>query len=105
VGFDRQIRFDLSLEALPHVIQSVPVASTLAGWFNSAVNAWVVRATVEGSLDNPQLRMRQPIVDNVATPLWQGFGSPVFSTVTSPLRWAFGGVAVSPETTAQPVSP
>jgi hypothetical protein len=65
VGFDRSINFDVQMAVLRGMFRDIPVVSWIANLVNSAINNVFLSVRVEGSLDEPNVRVVQPLVDTI----------------------------------------
>lgn len=65
VGFDRTIGFNVRFETMPSVFQGIPVVGWLSGLVDTAINKVLLSVRVGGTLDEPQVRIVQPIVQPI----------------------------------------
>jgi hypothetical protein len=65
VGFDRSIDFDMHMSMLRRAFGGVPVIGWLGQMVDSAINSVLLSVRVGGTLDEPQVRLVQPLVDAV----------------------------------------
>jgi hypothetical protein len=65
VGFDRSIDFDVQMTTLRSMFKGIPLISWLGSVLDSTINSVFLGVHVGGTLDEPEVRVVQPLVESL----------------------------------------
>jgi AsmA-like protein len=63
IGFDRSLDFDADIQMVRRFVQDIPVIRTLVRWGGDILNDILLTVRIEGTIDEPAVRLSQPLVD------------------------------------------
>jgi hypothetical protein len=63
IGFDRSLDFDADIQMVRRFVQDIPVIRTLVRWGGDILNDILLTVRIEGTIDEPIVRLSQPLVD------------------------------------------